>query len=302
MSKKSLALIAGPTASGKTTLSLALAAREDAMVINADSAQVYRDLPVLSAQPSDKERGAVPHRLLGYLDGAENGTAARWAADAKTQIEAAWGEARLPILVGGTGLYLRTLLGGIAPIPPIDPAVRSEIRALPVAKAYAALQSEDPAMAERLNPGDTTRVQRALEIMRATGRGALDWRKEKHGGIGGSVALRPLVLLPDRAWLYARCDTRFEGMMDDGAVGEVEALLARDLDPDLPVMRAIGVSEITAMLRGEIDRDEAIALGQLATRRYAKRQYTWFRNQPPEEWPRWTGDPAAALDRLRAEA
>lgn len=298
MSKKPLVLIAGPTASGKTGLALSLAAREPAVVINADSAQVYGDLPLLSAQPSETERGDVPHRLFAYLDGAENCTAARWAADAKTEIDTAWTKQRLPILVGGTGLYLRTLLEGIAPIPPIDPAVRAEVRALPVAKAYAALQSEDPAMAERLNPGDTTRVQRALEIIQSTGRGALNWRKEKHGGIGDSVALRPLVLLPDRAWLFARCDTRFEGMMDDGAVGEVEALLTRDLDPDLPVMRAIGVVEIAAMLRGEIGRDEAVMRGQIATRRYAKRQYTWFRNQPPEHWPRWAGDPSGALAAL----
>ena len=277
---------------------MALAARAPSVVINADSAQVYRDLPLLSAQPSDEERGAVPHRLFGYLGGAENGTAARWAVDAKAEIEAAWAEDRLPILVGGTGLYLRTLLDGIAPIPSIDPAVRAEVRALPVAQAYTALQSEDPAMAQRLNPGDTTRVQRALEIMRSTARGALDWRREKHGGIGDTVALRPLILLPDRDWLYARCDVRFERMIERGAVAEVEALLARDLDPDLPVMRAIGVPEIAAMLRGEIDRARATLRGQLATRRYAKRQYTWFRNQPPQDWPRWAGDPAEALELL----
>ncbi len=240
----------------------------------------------------------MPHRLFDYLGGAENGTAARWAADAKAQIDAAWQNGALPILVGGTGLYLRTLLDGIAPIPPIDLAIRAEVRALPVLQAYEALRREDPAMAERLSPGDTTRVQRALEIIRSTARGALDWRREKHGGIGDAVALRPLILLPDRDWLYARCDARFESMMERGAVAEVEALLARDLDPDLPVMRAIGVPEIAAMLRGEITRDEAVMRGQLATRRYAKRQYTWFRNQPPEDWPRWTGDPAGALAAL----
>ena len=275
-----------------------LAARSPSVVINADSAQVYRDLPILSAQPSKAEHGAVPHRLFGYLGGGESCSAARWAADSKVEIDAAWQQGRLPILVGGTGLYLRTLLDGIAPIPPIDAAIRAQVRALPVAQAYAALETEDPVMAERLNAADSTRVARALEIIRSTGRGALAWRDEKVGGIADRVTLRPLILLPDRDWLYARCDARFEAMMDGGAVAEVEALLARGLDPDLPVMRAIGVPEIAAMLRGAIDRDEAIQRGQIATRRYAKRQYTWFRNQPPEDWPRWTGDPAEALEVL----
>ena len=296
--KRPLALIAGPTASGKTALSLALAAHEAATVINADSAQVYRDLPILSAQPSKEERGAVPHRLFGYLDGTQSCSAARWAADATAQIEAAWHAQRLPVLVGGTGLYLRTLLDGIAPIPPIDPDVREEVRAMPVGDAFAALEREDAGMAARLNPGDSSRIARALEIIRSTGRSAIAWRAEKHGGIGNEVALRPMILLPDRGWLYARCDRRFAAMMEGGAVAEVEALLARRLDPALPVMRAIGVPEIAAMLRGEIDREEAIARGQIATRRYAKRQYTWFRNQPPEHWPRWTGDPAEALQLL----
>lgn len=279
-----------------------MARRAPSIIINADSAQVYRDLPVLSAQPTDDERGDIPHRLFGYLDGAENCSAARWAAGAMAEIETAWATDRLPILVGGTGLYLRTLLDGIAPIPPIDPAIRAEVRALPVADAYTALETEDPAMAARLNAADTTRVQRALEIMRSTGRGALDWRAEKHGGIGHKVRLRPLILLPDRDWIYARCDARFETMMDEGAIAEVEALLARHLDPDLPVMRAIGVADIAAMLHGDIGRDEAIARGQIATRRYAKRQYTWFRNQPPEHWPRWTGDPVDALHLLHPDA
>ncbi len=275
-----------------------MAARKPLTVINADSAQVYRDLPTLSAQPTGEERGEVPHKLFGYLDGTESCSAARWAADATAEIEAAWDVQRLPVLVGGTGLYLRTLLDGIAPIPTIDPDVRSAVRALAVADAYAALQREDADMAARLNAGDSSRIARALEIIRSTGRSALAWRAEKHGGIGSHVTLTPLILLPDRDWLYDRCDRRFAGMMDSGAVAEVEALLARRIDPALPVMRAIGVPEITAMLRGEVDREDAVAAGQLATRRYAKRQYTWFRNQPPEDWPRWTGDPAEALPLL----
>ena len=257
------------------------------MIINADSAQVYSDLPVLSAQPTPEEQAGVPHRLFGYLDGRTACSAARWAADAKLAIAEAHVAGRLPVLVGGTGLYLRTLLDGIAPIPEVDPNLRANIRALPVADAYAALKIKDPLMAASLAPADGSRITRALEVIESTGRSIADWRKEKVGGIGGGVDLRPLVLLPPRDWLYARCDVRFDAMMAAGAMAEVEALLARDLPGEAPVMRAIGVPEISAMLAGQISRDEAITLGKTATRQYAKRQFTWFRNQAPTEWPKW---------------
>src|SRR5690606_12472504 len=256
------------------------------VVINADSAQVYRDLRVLSARPTEEEMQGVEHRLFGAWDGAEPCSAADWAAAAKREIEDTQLVGAVPILVGGTGLYLRTLLDGIAPVPPIDPAIRATVRALPVTEAYAALQAEDPERAAALNPGDTARIARALEVVRSTGRPLAHWQGERVGGIGGRVELFPLVLLPERAWLYARCDARFARMLDSGAAEEVEALLARGLDPALPVMRAIGVPEIAGWLRGEWSREDAIARGQQATRNYAKRQYTWFRRQPPEDWPR----------------
>ena len=258
------------------------------MIINADSAQVYADLAVLSARPAEDEMGGIEHRLFGYIDGAEACSAARWAEDARGEIAAAHAADVLPILVGGTGLYLRTLLDGIAPVPPIDPAIRQAVRALPVAEAYAALQTEDPEAAARLNAADTTRVARALEVVRSTGQTLKAWQARKQGGIGDAVRLAPLVLLPPRDWLFERCDRRFAAMLDSGAVEEVEALLARGLDGDLPVMRAIGVPEIAGLLRGELTREAALAAGQLATRQYAKRQYTWFRNQPPESWQRYT--------------
>lgn len=282
-----LALIAGPTASGKSDLAVrtALAAGR-AVVINADSAQVYADLAVLSARPSDDEMRGVPHRLFGAWDGAKACSAADWAAAARSEIAAAHAEGTLPILVGGTGLYIRTLLDGIAPVPPIDPAVRAEVRALPVAEAYAALSREDPDRAAALGPNDTTRIARALEVIRSTGRPLADWQEERTGGIGHTVSLRPLILMPERAWLYERCDRRFAQMWRGGAVAEVEALLARRLAPDLPVMRAIGVAEVTDFLAGACTEPEAIAAGSQATRRYAKRQYTWLRHQPPAEWPR----------------
>jgi tRNA dimethylallyltransferase len=290
MDKPPLALIAGPTASGKSALALALAERGSGVIINADSAQVYCDLRVLTARPSAAEEARAPHRLYGYRDGASPCSAADWAADARAAIAEAHAAGRLPILVGGTGLYLRTLLEGIAPVPPIDPAVRTEVRALPVADAHAALAREDPQAAARLRPTDTTRVARALEVIRSTSRPLAAWQEQKLGGIGDAVALRPLLLLPPRDWLYARCDRRFEAMLNEDGVAEVTRLLQRGLDPALPVMRAIGVREIAAWRRGDVTREEALAAGRTATRQYAKRQYTWFSRQPPPDWPRF-GEP-----------
>ncbi|KHL25941.1 tRNA delta(2)-isopentenylpyrophosphate transferase [Croceibacterium mercuriale] len=289
--RERVALIAGPTASGKSDLAvqLALAAQDagcPARIINADSAQVYRDLKVLSARPDAVEMRGVEHRLFGAWDGAEACSAAAWATAARREIADAHGAGMLPILVGGTGLYLRTLLDGIAPIPEIAAEVRMAVRALPVAEAHAALVREDPARAAMLHGNDSQRIARALEVVRSTGHPLGWWQQRREGGIGEEVALLPLVLLPDREWLYRRCDLRFARMMEDGAVEEVAALLARDLSPDLPVMHAIGVPEIAGWLQGQRDRAEAIVQGQQATRRYAKRQYTWFRNQPPADWQR----------------
>ncbi|QPQ55531.1 tRNA (adenosine(37)-N6)-dimethylallyltransferase MiaA [Allosphingosinicella flava] len=281
-----LALIAGPTASGKSALALALAERANGVVVNADSAQVYRDLHIVSARPDAADEARAPHRLYGYRDGAHPCSAAAWAEDAKAVIRDCIAAGQLPILAGGTGLYLRTLLDGIAPVPAIDPAVRQSVRALPVDEAYAALEREDAAAAARLKPADTTRIARALEVVRSTGRPLAEWQKEKVGGIGAQVDLAPLILLPPRDWLIARCDRRFEGMMTDEGLVEVQALLARGLDPALPVMRAIGVPEIAAFLDGGISREEALSAGRIATRQYAKRQYTWFAHQPPADWPR----------------
>ncbi|MGD9810186.1 MAG: tRNA (adenosine(37)-N6)-dimethylallyltransferase MiaA [Sphingobium sp.] len=290
-----LALIAGPTASGKSALAIALAERTGGIVINADASQVYADLAILSARPSAEEMARAPHRLFGTIDGSEACSAARWATSARHEIAAAQSTGALPILVGGTGLYIRTLLDGIAPVPEIDPAIRADVRAMPVEHSHAALQIEDPVSAARLAPTDTTRVARALEVIRSTGRSIIEWRKEKRGGISELVSLRPLILLPPRDWLMARCHLRFEAMLETGAIPEVEALLARELSPDLPVMRAIGVPEIAAWLGGRLSRDEMVARAQASTRQYAKRQYTWFSNQPPLDWPRWQGHPDSKI-------
>jgi tRNA dimethylallyltransferase len=288
---KAVALIAGPTASGKSDLAVALAlALEErgwrCVVVNADSAQVYRDLKVLSARPSEEDMRGIEHRLFGEWDGADPCSAADWAARAKREIEDAQLAGALPILVGGTGLYIRTLLDGIAPVPPIEPAVREAVRAMPVEEAYRALEAEDTERAAALNPSDSTRIARALEVVRSTGKPLAHWHQERVGGIGAAIDLHPLILLPPRDALYARCDARFERMVENGAIAEVETLLARNLDPALPVMRAIGVPEIAGHLRGEWSREEALDRGRQATRNYAKRQYTWFRRQPPQDWPR----------------
>lgn len=287
-SRPRVALIAGPTASGKSALAIALARAANGVVINADASQVYADLQILSARPSPEEMAQAPHRLFGHIDGAEACTAARWAAEARAEISKAHDECRLPILVGGTGLYLRTLLDGIAPVPDIDPDIRATIRALPVAQAHAALTKEDPEAAARLAPADTSRVARALEVVRSTGKPLSEWQKHKSGGIGDRITLSPLILLPPRDWLIDRCDRRFGQMVDGGAGAEVEALLARNLSPDLPVMRAIGVPEIASWLSGEIAHETMLERGRIATRQYAKRQYTWFSRQSPAHWPRET--------------
>lgn len=256
------------------------------VVINADASQVYADLAILSARPSDDEMAGIPHYLFGHIDAAEAHNAARWADEARAAIAAAHAAGDIPILVGGTGLHIRTLLDGISPIPEIDPDVRAVVRALPVADAHAALAREDPDTAARLNPADTTRIARALEVVRSTGHPLGHWHAAHTGGIGDTITLAPLILLPPREWLRDRCDARLVQMFDSGAIAEVDALLARNLDPDLPAMRAIGVPQIAQYLTGAIDRGEALTLTQAATRQYAKRQYTWFRNQPPTDWPR----------------
>jgi tRNA dimethylallyltransferase len=282
-----LVLIAGPTASGKSAIALALAQQIGGTIVNADSTQVYRDLKVLSAAPSEEELKSVEHRLFLVRDGALPCSAADWAQLAREQIAEIHQSGRTPILVGGTGLYLRTLLEGIAPVSPIDPAVRARVREASLDDNRAKLQTLDPAAAARLNAGDKVRISRALEVILSTGRTLAEWQKDRRGGILDEIELRPLILLPPRKWLYARCDERFARMIELGAVAEVEALIARKLNPNLPVMRAIGVQELSPYLFGERTLDAAVAAGQQSTRRYAKRQYTWFAHQPPHEWPRF---------------
>ena len=257
------------------------------MIVNADSAQIYRELPILSAAPGPEELSRAEHRLYGVLDGAEACSAADWAAMARREIADIHASNRTPILVGGTGLYLRTLLQGIAPVPNIDPEIRKTVRESTVEENRTQLMKLDPEAAARLNPADKLRTARALEVALSTGKTLREWQQQREGGIEGQIYLQSIVLLPPRDWLYRRCDDRFAAMLENGATEEVRALLDRHLSPELPVMRGIGVREIATLINGETTRDEAVAAGQQATRRYAKRQYTWFAHQPPAEWPRF---------------
>jgi tRNA dimethylallyltransferase len=279
-----IVVVAGPSASGKSALALALAEAFDGTVINADSMQVYRDLRVLTARPTPAEEARAPHRLYGVIDAAEACSAGRWRAMALAEVAAAQKARRLAILAGGTGLYLRALLEGLAPIPPLAESVRQEARALHAQLGGAAfkdaLAALDAETAATLAPGDSQRLIRAYEVARATGRGLGHWRRAPPQPPAFRAAA--VVLLPPRPTLYARCDARFLRMVEEGAVAEVAALLARGLDAKLPAMKAVGVGELGAFLAGRRSLPEAIAAAQQATRRYVKRQYTWFRHQLPE--------------------
>ena len=279
----SIVVVAGPSASGKSALALALAETFDGTVINADSMQVYRDLRVLTARPTSADEARAPHRLYGVIDAAEPCSAGRWCTMALAEVAAAQKGGRLAILAGGTGLYLRALLEGLAPIPPMAESVRQEARALHARlggvafkEALAALDAETAAA---LAPGDSQRLIRAYEVARATGRGLADWRRAPAPPPAFRAAA--VLLLPPRPGLYVRCDARFLRMVEEGAVAEVEALVARELDPRLPAMKAVGVGELAAFVVGRCSLPEAIAAAQQATRRYVKRQYTWFRHKLP---------------------
>jgi tRNA dimethylallyltransferase len=278
-------VIAGPTASGKSALALGLAEALGGTIINADSMQIYRDLALVTARPGPAELARAPHRLYGVLDGAELCSAARWAALARAAITDSAAAGSLPILCGGTGLYLRTLLHGIAAVPEIPDDFRRRARQRHAELGAAAFRAElsrlDPVGAARLEPGDTQRLIRAYEVVSATGAPLGEWQRRQPIEPGG---LAPVIftLLPPREALYASIDARFAGMVEAGALDEVRALIARRLDQDLPVMKAVGVPELSAYLAGNLALDAAIGAAQQASRRYAKRQFTWFRHQMPE--------------------
>jgi tRNA dimethylallyltransferase len=284
-------LIAGPTASGKSALALELARKTSGVVINADSMQVYRDLRIITARPTQEEEARVPHRLYGHVDAAVNFSAGAWLTDAAKALAEAQAQGRLPIFVGGTGLYFKALTTGLSTVPSIPAEVRDGVRSrlerTGVEALHAELAQRDPPAAERLNVRDRTRIARALEVIEATGRSLLDWHREGQPPLLPKDSFSALFLAPDRDQLYARIDARFDAMLDAGALREVERLAERQLDPLLPAMKAHGVPVLMRHLRGEIGLEEATATCRADTRHYAKRQFTWFRHQLPEfEWVR----------------
>jgi tRNA dimethylallyltransferase len=281
-------LIAGPTASGKSALALRLAERLQGEIVNADALQLYADLSILSARPTAEETAQVPHHLFGVADGADGWSVGRWLDAALPILKDIAARGRRAIVVGGTGLYFRALTKGLADIPAVPAAVRQA-----AAETYArlgedafrqALAARDPAAAARIAPGDRQRLLRAWEVAEATGRALTDWQAGTQAPLGLGQ-WRAVVLEPDRETLYARCDARLLAMIEAGALEEVRALVARRLDPLAPVMKAVGVRELAAHLAGELTLPEAVARAQQETRRYAKRQLTWFRNQTPT-WAR----------------
>jgi tRNA dimethylallyltransferase len=282
-------LIAGPTASGKSALALELAQEAGGVIINADSMQVYRDLRVLTARPTPQEEAQAPHRLYGHVDAAVNYSAGSWVADAATVLAEVRAQNRLPIFVGGSGLYFKALTRGLSAVPPIPPEVRESVRARlerdGVETLHAELGQRDPASAERLKPRDRARIARALEVVEATSRSLTDWHRDGLPPLLPPNTFRALFLAPDRDQLYARIDARFDAMLIAGALQEVAALAVRQLDPLLPAMKAHGVPALIRHLGGEIGLAEAAEIGRADTRHYAKRQFTWFRHQLPEfEW------------------
>nr|WP_210282185.1 tRNA (adenosine(37)-N6)-dimethylallyltransferase MiaA [Mesorhizobium sp. RMAD-H1] len=285
---KNAILIAGPTASGKSALALRLAKERDGYIVNADSMQVYDVLDLLTARPQAADLAAVPHYLYGHVPPSQSYSTGRWLDDVEAVLNRPELKGRVPVFVGGTGLYFRALLGGLSEMPDVPDAVRERWRARLDAEGAAALhrvlRDMDPAAANILRPSDGQRIVRALEVMESSGRSIYDWQKERGRALVDAASARRAVILPDRQWLSARISQRFDQMMREGAIEEVRALLALKLSDRLPAMKAIGVREIGAALAGEITFEEASERAKLATRQYAKRQMTWFRNQLDSGW------------------
>jgi tRNA dimethylallyltransferase len=295
-------LLAGPTASGKSALALALAEKFGGTIINADSMQVYRDLRLITARPSVEEERRMPHALYGHVDAAENYSVGAWRSEAAAELAMAERQSRAAIVVGGTGLYFNALTRGLTTMPPIPKQVRDDVRARLKSDGAAALHDElkrlDPHAAARLNRGDRARISRALEVMVATGRSIRDWHEDAKPDGPDSLRAVRIFLSPERDELARRIGARFDAMIEAGAIEEVRALMARNLDPSLPAMKAHGVPWLIRQLRGEITLEQAVEGAKRDTRQYTKRQETWFRNQLPEF--AWV-DPEKALAAVEAQ-
>ncbi len=296
-------LIAGPTASGKTALAVSIAKKLNGAVINADSMQVYADLDILSARPSVQEQGGIEHVMFGHVDGAVNYSVGKWLADAVRAVDSVRAAGKIPVIAGGTGLYFKSLLQGLSQIPPVAEDIRASVRQSLEGQSaevmHSRLQAIDPQSAERIKPADRQRIERALEVFEATGRPLSAFQGNRGPAVLDHARCVQVFLEPDRAVLHERIDRRFDVMMEAGALDEVRVLAQRGLDPALPVMRAHGVPGLLAFLAGTLPLEKAIEKGKGDTRRYAKRQFTWFRHQLPDfEWCR----PETALERLQTRA
>lgn len=282
-------LIHGPTASGKTALAIALARRLNGEVINADSMQVYKDMQVLTARPSEAEMGGVPHHLFGHVDAATRYSTGAWLEDAGNVLRGLERRGKTPILVGGTGLYFLSLINGLSDIPPVPEDVRCDVRALLAKEGgeglMARLQAVDPQTAGRLKTGDRQRLSRAYEVWLATGRPLSQFTDARKPPLLREGEWLGVALTPPRARLYSRIERRFESMLIEGAMDEARALVKRDLDPELPAMKAHGMPWLSAYIKGEMEAEAAAAQAKRDTRRYAKRQFTWVGRQFPF-WPR----------------
>lgn len=283
-------LITGPTASGKSALAIKWARETNGVVINADSMQVYDTLRILTARPSEEDMEGIPHHLYGHVPADTVFSTGRWLREMAALLAKLKQEGRMPVIVGGTGLYFRVLTQGLSEMPAVDDtireALRTRMREEGSAALHAALQGIDPPTAARLQPGDGQRILRALEIYEASGKPLSSFQAQPGSGLIRAEACRKIVVLPDRAMLAERIGRRFRQMLETGAIDEARALLSRNLSPELPVMKAIGVPEIAALLAGALSMDEVIERGTAATRQYAKRQMTWFRNQMDDDWER----------------
>lgn len=286
MIKNKILVIAGPTAAGKSHIALAIAQKYNAVIINADSMQVYAAIPVLSAQPSAADKATIPHLLYGMMPSDGTCSAGMWVAQAKEAIDIAHREGKLPIIVGGTGLYLKALIEGLSPVPAISDSVRNYSRALLAELGneafHAMLKERDHAMATKLNPGDSQRMARSLEVLEQTGISLLKWQQIAPTPFYDRTQFVECSIIPPRDILYTNCNNRFLTMLEQGALQEVEQLMEANLPPSLPVMKALGVHELSEYLAGRLSQEEAIIQAQTTTRHYAKRQLTWCRNQMPE--------------------
>jgi tRNA dimethylallyltransferase len=304
MRRANAILIAGPTASGKSALALALAEKLAGTIVNADSMQVYRDLRIITARPTAQEEARVPHRLYGDVDAAVNYSTGQWLRDVSAVLDELKAQGRPAILVGGTGLYFKALTAGLAAVPPIPPEIRADVRARLQGEGAPALYRElmrlDPVTAQRLMVNDRARISRALEVVLATGRSLSDWHREGLPPLLDAASAAKVFITCERKELVHRIEARFAGMLAAGALEEVRTLAARRLDPSFPAMKAHGVPWLIRHLNGEITLEQAAAGAVMDTRRYAKRQLTWFRNQM-KDWP-WTlaGEAERALEKQLA--